>query len=106
MQLQQRGVVIGEVSAGAVMQSRYVPMELGADSTVPYGISVTNADVLMSDGVSIEHVGVTPHLQMFPTAEDLAGRRDPILAAAFKLFGQEISPDDAGKIFPAEWEEN
>lgn len=106
MQLQQRGVVIGDVSAGAVMQSRYVPMELGADSTVPYGISVTNADVLMSDGVSIEHVGVTPHLQMFPTAEDLAGRRDPILAAAFKLFGQEISPDDAGKIFPAEWEEN
>ena len=106
MQLQQRGVVIGDRSAGAVMQSRSIPMELGTDSIVPYGMSLTNADVILADGLSLEHVGVTPHFMLFPSAEDLAARRDPVLAAALKLLGQEVSPQDAGKAFPVVWEEN
>jgi hypothetical protein len=29
-----------------------------------------------------------------------------VLAAALKLLGQEVSPQDAGKAFPVVWEEN
>jgi carboxyl-terminal processing protease len=106
MQLQQRGVVIGERSAGAVMQSRGVPMKLGADSIIPYGMNLTNADVIMSDGMSLEHAGVIPQIEMIPTGADLGSRRDPVIAAALKLLGQEVSPEEAGKMFPVIWEEN
>ena len=106
MQLEQRGVVIGEQSAGAVMQSRTIPMQMGADSIIPYGMSITNADVIMSDGTSLEHVGVTPQLVLAPSPSDLASGRDPVLAAAFKLLEQDVPPEAAGKMFPSEWEEN
>jgi carboxyl-terminal processing protease len=100
MQLQQRGVVIGDQSMGAVMQSQVVQMQLGTDSIIPYGMSMTNADVIMGDGNSLEHVGVTPQLVLIPTAADLADGRDPVLAAALELFGQKVSPADAGKLLP------
>lgn len=106
MQLQQRGVVIGEQSAGAVMQSRTIPMQMGADSIIPYGLSVTNADVILSDGISLEHIGVTPQLVLAPTPGDLAAGRDPLLSAAFKLLEQDVTPEAAGKMFPVVWEEN
>ena len=106
IQLQKRGMVLGDQSAGAVMQSRSIPMKLGADSIVPFGISVTNADVIMGDGASLEHVGVTPDTKMLVTGADLAAGRDPVLAAALKLFGSDISPEDAGKLFPYNWDKD
>lgn len=105
MQLEQRGVVIGDQSAGAVMQSRGIPMSMGVDKIVPYGMNMTNADVIMTDGKSLEHVGVTPHIPLLATGADLALQRDPVLAAALQLFGQTISPEDAGKLFPYKWKE-
>lgn len=107
MQLQQRGVVIGDQSMGAVMQSRFVPMDIGTDSKIFYGMSMTNADVIMGDGKSLEHIGVTPQLFMIPTAADIAAQRDPVLAAALELFGEKMTPADAGKLFPPyKWEDD
>lgn len=106
MQIEQRGVVIGDQSSGAVMQSRGVPMKLGADSIIPYGMNMTNADVIMTDGQSLEHIGVTPQVLLSPTAEDMSLMRDPVLAASLQLFGQNISPADAGKLFPYKWIED
>lgn len=106
IQLQERGTVIGDRSAGAVMQSRGIPMELGAASIVPYGMSLTNADVIMADGISLEHIGVTPQMTSIPNAADLSAKRDPVLAAALASLGQNISPEDAGKLFPYEWDED
>ncbi|MCY7377068.1 MAG: hypothetical protein LH472_14000 [Pyrinomonadaceae bacterium] len=103
MQLEQRGIVIGDQSAGAVMQSRGVSMELGADSIVPYGMNLTNADVLMSDGKSLEHIGVTPQMEMLLTGADLFAQRDPVLAASLQLLGQKITSEQAGKFFPFKW---
>lgn len=104
VQLEKRGVVIGDISAGAVMQSKFSPMENGADSVViPYGISITNADVIMSDGKSLEHTGVTPNLIMVPKGSDLAAQHDPVLAAAFQLLGENVTPEAAGKMFPYKW---
>lgn len=105
MQIEQRGIVIGDQSSGAVMQSRIVPMELGANAIVPYGMNLTNADVLMTDGKSIEHVGVTPQIPMMLTGSDLAAQRDTVLAASLQLLEQNVSPEQAGKLFPFVWED-
>ncbi len=80
-------------------------MQMGVDSIIPYGLSITNADVIMTDGQSLEHTGVTPQLVMFPTGADLANQRDPVLAAALELFGQKVTPEEAGKFFPYQWRE-
>lgn len=79
-------------------------MEMGVDRIVPYGMSMTNADVIMADGVSLEHVGVTPQFKMLLTGTDLAAQRDPVLAAAFKLLGQDVKAEDTGKYFPFDWD--
>jgi C-terminal processing protease CtpA/Prc len=101
VQLEKRGTVLGDVSAGAVMQSIPVQGELGMDTVVFYGISITNADLIMADGKSLEHTGVIPDELVLPTGEDMAKRRDPVLARALELLGVKMSPEEAGKIFPA-----
>jgi C-terminal processing protease CtpA/Prc len=102
MQIEKRGIVLGDVSSGAVMQSRGVGFDAGVDSVISYGLNLTNADVIMSDGKSLEHVGVTPDELIVPTGNDLALRRDPVLARALELAGVTVSPDEAGKLFPVE----
>lgn len=102
MQITKRGIVLGDVSAGAVMQSQSVGFDAGVTTQIPYGMSLTNADVIMTDGKSIEHVGVTPDELIIPTAEDLQQRRDPVLARALELAGVKIDAAAAGKIFPEE----
>jgi C-terminal processing protease CtpA/Prc len=103
VQLEKRGVVIGDRTAGAVMQSRAFGRLLGEGSGVIYGASITNADVIMSDGKSLERVGVTPDELLLPTAADLAAKRDPVLARAAAMAGYELPPDKAGAMFPIEW---
>jgi C-terminal processing protease CtpA/Prc len=103
VQLEKRGTVIGDVSAGAVMRSMKFSHELGVDIIVPWGVSITDADVIMSDGKSLEHIGVKPDEIRLPQASDLGTKRDPVLAYAASLLGVTISPEKAGGFFPIEW---
>ncbi|MBV9956903.1 MAG: PDZ domain-containing protein [Acidobacteria bacterium] len=103
MQLEKRGVVLGDRSAGAVMQARGVGHESGVDIVAFYGASITNADVIMTDGKSLEHVGVAPDEVILPTGTDMAAYRDPVLMRAAELAGFSLSPEEAGKLFPVEW---
>lgn len=103
VQIEKRGTVIGDRTAGAVMLSRVCSHELGYDTVVPYGVSVTQADVIMSDGKSLEGSGVAPDEVVLPSAEDLAVGRDPALARAAALLGAAITPEEAGRFFPVEW---
>ena len=75
------------------MRSRFHPLRQGMENVVLYGVSVTDADIVMTDGASLEGVGVTPDTRIVPTAQDLAAGRDPVLARALDIFGH---PMDAG----------
>jgi carboxyl-terminal processing protease len=103
IQLEKRGIVLGDRSAGAVMQSRQHGHEVGLETVSYYGASITNADVIMKDGKSIEHVGVTPDELLLPTAADLAASRDPVLSHAAELVGLKLDSGASGKLFPIEW---
>ena len=103
VQLEKRGVVIGDRTAGAVMQSRTFDHQMGTDTVIFFGVSITNADVIMSDGKSLEGVGVTPDELLLPTAADMAAKRDPVLARAAAIVGFELPQDKAGAMFPVEW---
>lgn len=105
VQLEKRGTIIGDLTAGAVMVSRFRPGLLGDQSSgnmIQYGVSVTEADIIMTDGQSLEHVGVKPDLLLLPTAADLRARRDPVLARAVEMAGGRITPERAGALFPLE----
>jgi carboxyl-terminal processing protease len=103
VQLEKRGTVIGDQSAGAVMESMKYDHKLGSDTVVFFGASVTDADLIMTDGKSLEHVGVTPDERLVPTGADLAAGRDPVLAHAVEVAGGKMDPAAAGKLFPYEW---
>lgn len=103
VQLEKRGTVIGDRSAGAVMRSRTHGHELGVDTVIFFAASITDADITMNDGKSLERLGVVPDELMLPAPSDLAAKRDPIFAYAASLAGVTITPEKAGTMFPLEW---
>jgi carboxyl-terminal processing protease len=103
VQLEKRGTVLGDRSAGAVMESIQYPHEVGVDIIAFYGASITIADLTMADGKSLEKVGVAPDELLLPSAADMAAGRDPVLARAAALAGAKLDAETAGKLFPVEW---
>jgi carboxyl-terminal processing protease len=98
-QLEKRGTVIGDRTAGAVMTSRLFPHTLGMDAIAFYATTITVGDLRMADGGLLEHTGVTPDEIVLPTAADLAARRDPALARAIAALGGTLTPAQAGRLF-------
>jgi len=86
-----------------VMESLGYSGSQGADVKIFYSFSITEADLIMKDGKSLEHTGVTPDEIVIPTAQDLAAGRDPALARAAQMAGLNLDPSAAGKLFPFEW---
>ena len=106
VQIEKRGVIVGDRSAGAVMESRHSQYKIGLGTIVIYGASITEADLIMTDGKSLERIGVTPDELVLPTSADLASGRDPVLARAIDLAGGKISPEAAAQLFPIQWPRN
>ena len=103
IQIEKRGKVVGDVSAGAVMTSYSLGLQIdrgvpGYQTITPYGMNVTVADLIMSDGKRLESVGVIPDRLVGPTSYALANKNDPVLSFAAKLLGESITSEDAGKL--------
>ncbi|MGI8402370.1 MAG: S41 family peptidase [Gemmatimonadaceae bacterium] len=98
MQLTGRGKVIGDRTAGAVRESMGYRHTVGTAMIIPYGMSVTIADVVMPDGGKLENAGVIPDELVLPTGEDIAAGNDPALARALTLLGVPFTPKEAGAL--------
>jgi C-terminal processing protease CtpA/Prc len=104
VQLQKRGTVMGDETAGAVGRGKRILLRGGPVSGLAYSVEVTVARLKLPDGTDLEGRGVKPDLKMIPTSLDLAEQRDPVLSAAAELAaGVLLSPEEAGKMFPVEW---
>jgi C-terminal processing protease CtpA/Prc len=58
------------------------PFKEGVGLVLPYGVEITIADLIMTDGKSLEKHDVIPDVTLLPCASDLADGRDPVLAHA------------------------
>jgi C-terminal processing protease CtpA/Prc len=103
IQLEKRGVVLGDHTSGSVMEAHFYGHTTGNTLVFTYGTSVSTADLIMSDGKSLERTGVTPDETILPTAADLANGRDPVLTRAAEMAGITLSPKEAGNLFPFQW---
>jgi C-terminal processing protease CtpA/Prc len=108
VQLEKRGRVVGDRTSGAVMRSRLHShlrgrLDIQNGQGVPYAICVTDADLIMSDGRSLEKNGVIPDRVLLPSPKDLLVGEDPVLSAAAGLLGSELHAKEAAKLFPDVW---
>jgi carboxyl-terminal processing protease len=105
MQLEKRGLVFGDKSAGRVMAAQQYMHQAGMDRVIVYGALVTTAEIRMADGQNLEQNGVVPDQEITLTANDLVSGRDPVLAAAAKVLDMNITAEEAGSLFPFRWTE-
>jgi len=100
IQIEKRGAVVGDRTAGTVMLAEHLSLAAGnAIRLIPYGASVTVADLLMKDGQRLEGRGVEPDEVIVPTPADLREYRDPAMARAAAISGLELSPEAAWSHF-------
>ncbi len=102
IQIEKRGLVVGDVSAGAVMTSYNMSLQIdcgpsGFQRITPFGMNVTVADVIMSDGNRLEQIGVIPDRPVGPSPTAIREKNDPVLAYAAGLLGVSITSEAAGK---------
>ena len=103
IQLEKRGKVLGDRSAGMVMTSRHFSHQSGVGSVLYFGTSVAVSDVIMTDGKSLERLGVTPDEIVLMTGADLAAQKDVVLSRAAEIAGVQLNAAKAGTFFPKKW---
>lgn len=101
MQLEKRGFIVGDRSSGKVMEATRYPHEVSLDTRIYYAVSVTEADLIMGDGKSLEHAGVEPDIVALPTGGPTS-KRDPAMAEGARLVGGRLSAEEARAILPYE----
>lgn len=87
MQEADRGPVVGQTSAGAVIGSRPINLPDGGELSLSLSVVRTGRDRRLLEGV-----GVTPDIVVEPALEDLRSGRDPALEAA----AAALAPQAAG----------
>jgi len=103
VQIEKRGTIIGDQTAGLVGRSRVYWFSLLHRRFVYYGVNITEARLTMTDGSELEHIGVLPDKLMLPTSSDLLNGSDPVLSYAASLVGVKLEPSEAAALFPIRW---
>jgi len=103
IQLEKRGMIVGDRTAGRVREAVHYTHKIGVRYAVFFGTSVTDADLIMADGKSLENAGVMPDVIALPSAADVADGFDPVLSRAVEALGGSLPAADAGRLFPIEW---
>jgi len=75
----------------------------GAEEVFFFGLMITDADLRMTDGRSLEGHGVEPDELILVTGADLAAKRDPVLSRGAQLLGVSLPAEKAGAMFPHKW---
>lgn len=78
--------------AQASLGRQTAPLSL-ADISIPAG------DIVMSDGLQLNGRGVEPDQLILPQVADLAARRDVVLATALAMAQQQVTPEEAYRLF-------
>ncbi len=99
IQLQGRGTVVGDRTAGAVMTSRFKVHKVGHGRYWLYATSVSISDLIMPDGTRLEGRGVVPDEFFVPSGRDIQAGDDPVMARALGLVGIGMDPRRAAAIF-------
>lgn len=100
VQLEGRGMVIGDRSPGLVMVSTLRERSVGEGLRTFFALSLTEADLVMPDGSRLEGQGVIPDALVLAGAADLTTGRDPALALALRFAGHPMDPVEAGALLP------
>ncbi len=101
VQMRQRGILLGDRTAGALSTARFHPLTLGTgDKFTYFGMNITLSRVVMADGSVIEGQGVGPDYQILATHAQLYRGEDPVLAKALTIAGRKTTPEEAGQLFP------
>lgn len=85
------------------MEAKRYTYKVGVGFVVFCGAQITEANLIMADGKSLEHSGVIPDQIVLPMTADLANGTDPVLAHAAEMLGVSLNSQEAGKLFPYEW---
>lgn len=104
IQLEKRGKIVGDVSAGKVTAGTrfYLPAVGPLEGGFVFSdflLYLATADLIMSDGNRLEKVDVIPDHPFGPTQQALIRGTDPILAFAAGLVNARLTPEDAGKFY-------
>jgi carboxyl-terminal processing protease len=103
IQIEKRGTVWGDRSSGRLMEAKEYVHTIGTSRVLAFADSVTEAELKMSDGGSLEHIGVNPDSLVLPDPTDLATGRDPVISKAAEALDVKVTPEEAGTFFPFEW---
>jgi len=102
IQLENRGKLYGDVTAGAVTSSdvlivqvpRYPGYQPGMDTVTLMGISV--GEPVMRDGSRLEGTGLIPDVPLGPSGYAIRENLDPILSHVAGSLGAQLTPNAAG----------
>ena len=57
VQIEKRGVVVGDLTSRSLMEAKDYENHWGGDTSINYRGSITDADLIMSNGKSVEQTG-------------------------------------------------
>lgn len=72
----------------------------------PAGIRIPVGEIVAPDGTSLRGKNVAPDYLLHPKPDDIAGKRDVVLARALNMLKHPITPEEAWRLFRNDWDDD